>query len=53
MNNLGLYYNQQKDYDNMMKYYLMAIDKGDDKAMNNLGVYTHFKIHLHSLSHSK
>jgi tetratricopeptide (TPR) repeat protein len=39
MNNLGLYYQQQKDYDNMMKYYLMAIDKGDSDAMFNLGLY--------------
>jgi TPR repeat protein len=39
MNNLGLYYEKQKDYDNMVKYYQMASEKGNNKAMNNLGLY--------------
>ena len=36
---LGTYYKEQKDYDNMMKYYLLAISKDNSNAMNNLGVY--------------
>ena len=36
MNNLGVYYNQKKDYDNMMKYYLMTIDKGVSDTGDNL-----------------
>ena len=39
MNYIGLYYRQQKDYENMKKYYLMAINHGNDFAMNNLGLY--------------
>ena len=37
---LGYYYNNiEKDYNQMKKYYLMAIDKGDVNAMTNLVVY--------------
>ena len=36
----GVYYkNVEKDYVEMKKYYLMAIDKGESKAMYNLGYY--------------
>ena len=30
MNNLGRYYHKQKDYENMEKYYLMAINHGNN-----------------------
>lgn len=33
------YYEIQKDYENMKKYYLMAIEKGDIVAMTNFGSY--------------
>jgi TPR repeat protein len=37
MNNLAVYYdNVEKNYDQSKKYYLMAIDKGNDEAINNL-----------------
>ena len=36
---LGLRHEKQKDYENMIKYYLMAIEKGNSDAMNNLGIY--------------
>jgi TPR repeat protein len=39
MNNLGIYYYEQKEYKKMEKYYLMAIKKGEPRAMNNLGQY--------------
>jgi TPR repeat protein len=39
MNNLGIYYYEQKEYKKMEKYYLMAIKKGDSDAMNLLGDY--------------
>ena len=39
MNNLARHYESIHDYDNMVKYYLMAIDKGCSSAMNNLGHY--------------
>ena len=39
MNNLGNYYQIHKDYKKMLKYYLMAIEKGDSIAMSNLGYY--------------
>jgi hypothetical protein len=39
MNNIAMYYESIKDYDNMLKYYLMAIDKGFSYAINNLGYY--------------
>jgi hypothetical protein len=38
-NSLGMYYEEQNDVENMMKYYLIAIDKGCSYAMNNLGCY--------------
>ena len=38
---LGYYYFVQKDYDNMKKDYLMAINYGNTNAMNNLGYYYH------------
>ena len=37
---LGVYYFEiEKDYDQMKKYYLMAINKGDSNSMYNLGCY--------------
>lgn len=39
MSNLGYYYEEQKDYDNMMKYYLMAIENNNLIAMDNLSYY--------------
>ena len=37
---IGIYYQEiEKDYDKMKEYYLMAIDKDDSDAMNNLGHY--------------
>ena len=36
---LGFYYDLKKDYDNMIKYYLMAIDKGDISSINNLAYF--------------
>jgi hypothetical protein len=40
MNNLGFYYYQtEKNYDLMKKYYLMAIDGGLSNSMNDLGYY--------------
>ena len=35
----GKYHYIKKKYDSMKKYYLMAINKGNSKAMNNLGLY--------------
>jgi TPR repeat protein len=35
----GIYYKEKKDYEQMKKYYLMAIDKGSASAMFNLGYY--------------
>jgi len=37
----GLYYRIHKDDENMKKYWLMAIEKGDDNSMYNLGTYYH------------
>jgi TPR repeat protein len=40
MNNLGHYYQFiDYNYNLMIKYYLMAIEKGNSYAMNNLGYY--------------
>jgi TPR repeat protein len=39
MTNLGMYYGEQEDYDNMIKYCLMAIENGNSNAMYNLGLY--------------
>ena len=39
MNNLGIYYDEIKDYKNMIKYYSMAIELNNDNTMNNLGIY--------------
>jgi len=36
---LGDYYCEQKDYESMIKYYLMAIERGNVDAMYNLGSY--------------
>jgi len=36
---IGNYYKGKEDFENMKKYYLIAIEKGDSGAMNNLGVY--------------
>jgi Tfp pilus assembly protein PilF len=36
---LGYYYSSIGDIENMLKYYKMAIDKGNSSAMNNLGNY--------------
>ena len=35
----GIFFYKKEDYDKMKRYYLMAIDKGDSMAMNNLGYY--------------
>jgi len=37
--NLGVYYNIQKNYDEMKKYYLMSIILNNSDAMFNLGLY--------------
>lgn len=34
-----MYYSVKADYDNMVKYYLMAIEKNNSHAMHNLGFY--------------
>ena len=39
MNDLGYYYEKQKDYDNIIKYYLMAIDNDFSKLINNSRLY--------------
>jgi hypothetical protein len=39
MDRLVDYYNEQKDYDNMEKYYKMAIEKGSVKAKKKLDKY--------------
>ena len=39
MNNLGLYYDDIMDIENMLKYYNMAVDKNNINAMHNLYVY--------------
>jgi hypothetical protein len=36
---VGNYYKKQNDDENMIKYYLMAINKGNSNAMGNLGLY--------------
>ena len=35
----GLYFEETEEYEKMKKYYLMAIEKGNCLAMNNLGMY--------------
>jgi len=35
----GVYYEIKKNYEQMKKYYLVAIEKGNVSAMNNLGFY--------------
>ena len=43
LNYIGLYYAKVKqDYQKMKMYYLMAIERGDSNAMNNLGLYYEF-----------
>jgi len=40
MNCLGYYYYRiEKNYDEMKKYYMLAIEKCNSTAMNNLGHY--------------
>lgn len=39
LNVIGNYYKKQKKYDEMIKYYKMAIDKSNLYAMCNLGSY--------------
>jgi TPR repeat protein len=40
INNIGIYHNKIiKNYDEMKKYYLMAIDLNNKNAMHNLGCY--------------
>ena len=39
LNYVGIYYEEQKDYVNVVKYYTKAIDCGDSNAMINLGGY--------------
>jgi TPR repeat protein len=36
---IGNYYKGKEDFENMKKYYLLAIEKGDAGAMNNLAIY--------------
>jgi TPR repeat protein len=36
---IGNYYKGKDDINNMLKYYLIACEKGDSGAMNNLGIY--------------
>uniref|UniRef100_A0A6C0H5V6 Uncharacterized protein n=1 Tax=viral metagenome TaxID=1070528 RepID=A0A6C0H5V6_9ZZZZ len=36
MNNLGIIYYNEKDYENAKKYWLMAIEKGNNYAINNI-----------------
>jgi len=36
---IGNYYKGRKNYENMKKYYLLAIEKGDGGAMNNLALF--------------
>jgi len=39
INNIGMYYYLNKNYDYAIKYFLSAIEKNNDCAMNNLGDY--------------
>lgn len=39
LRNYGHYYKFRKDYTNMIKYYLIAIDNLDSSSMNSLGLY--------------
>ena len=39
MTRIGNYYKEQKDYPNMLKYYLMAIENGCATAKINLENY--------------
>lgn len=39
MNNLGVYYYYENNYDLMKKYYLMAIKNGNNDATNNLSKF--------------
>jgi|SRR5437868_7209675 len=39
MNNLGVYYQNIKNYDETKKYYLKAINLNNSHSMNNLGLY--------------
>jgi len=39
MNNLAIYYHRIKNYDEMKKYYLMAIDLGNINSMVGLARY--------------
>ena len=39
LNYIGMYYQLVKNYPQMKRYYLMAIDLGDSEAMLNLGLY--------------
>lgn len=42
MYNLGYYYKQMEDYNNMLKYFLMAVDKNHVEAMFQLGNYYYY-----------
>ena len=39
LNKLAYHYEEKEDFPTMEKYYLMAIDKDDTKAMYNLATY--------------
>ena len=39
LNYLGLYFEKIKDYNNMKKYYDMAIERGSSDALHNMGCY--------------
>ena len=43
INLMGLIYKYRHDFDNAIKYYQMAIEKGNDKAMRNLGYLYHYE----------
>lgn len=49
VNILGIYYQRKGDYDNMMKYYLMAIENGVSKAMMNIGHFYKEQGDIHNM----
>jgi TPR repeat protein len=50
MTNLGVYYQDvEKNYEEMKKYYTMAIENGDSVAMYNLNLYYEVKEPIENL----
>ena len=41
MNNLGIYYKEQKDIENMFKYFLMACKKNNKTSIQNINAIFH------------